>query len=54
MLFMIAKENLSYMFIESEGFKNLLKEIFPKFKIPSRKTIKSRMMEKYEVLFTNL
>ncbi|XP_066590577.1 E3 SUMO-protein ligase ZBED1-like [Prorops nasuta] len=49
-LFMIAKDNLPFKTVEKEGFKLLMKEIIPLFKIPNRQTVTNLMEEKYEVL----
>lgn len=36
--------------MEGAGFKNLLKEIAPLYKVPSRNTIKQRILDKYDIL----
>lgn len=47
---MIAKDNLPLKTVEKEGFKYLMKTTVPLYSLPGRKTITTRMEEKYEYL----
>lgn len=50
LLFMIAKDNLSFHTVEKEGFIAFMKTIAPMYKLPSRKSVTTLMKEKYEAL----
>lgn len=47
---MLCKDNLPFKFVEGEGFKKLMKQIVPLYKIPCSSTIKNKIEEKYDVL----
>lgn len=49
-LFFICKDNRPFRVIEGEGFKRLIHELAPMFKIPSLKYIKHQLEMKYEIL----
>lgn len=50
LLYFICKDNRPFAVIEGEGFKHLMHELAPMFKIPSVKFIKSQLNLKYEAL----
>lgn len=52
-LYMIAKDNLSFNTVEKKGFQYLMKMTVPLYKVPGRKTIITLMEEKYDFL-TNI
>ncbi|XP_066583331.1 E3 SUMO-protein ligase ZBED1-like [Prorops nasuta] len=54
LLFMIAKDNMSFSTVEKEGFTTFVKTIAPLYKIPCRATITRLMEEKYQVLSSNI
>ncbi|XP_023815553.1 zinc finger BED domain-containing protein 4-like [Oryzias latipes] len=45
---MIIKDCQPLSFVENEGFRELLKLILPSYALPSRKTIKDLVSQKYE------
>ncbi|XP_039287793.1 E3 SUMO-protein ligase ZBED1-like [Nilaparvata lugens] len=47
-LFFICKDMRPFQVIEGKGFKRLMKELAPGYKIPSVKYIKKRLAEKFE------
>ncbi|OXU21973.1 hypothetical protein TSAR_011795 [Trichomalopsis sarcophagae] len=49
-LFYIAKNNVPFDVVETEGFKVLMHKAVPLYKVPGRKTITRLTEEKYEVL----
>lgn len=46
----IIMDNRPFLTVEGKGFKQLMKEVCPLYKIPSRETIKTRVDEKYEAM----
>ncbi|XP_017470532.1 PREDICTED: zinc finger BED domain-containing protein 4-like [Rhagoletis zephyria] len=46
----IIMDNKPFSAVEGNGFLQLMKEVVPLYKVPSRKTIKLRVDEKYEAL----
>lgn len=48
-LYFICKDRRPFHIVNGEGFKRLMKEIVPSYKIPSETTLKKRLDEKYEV-----
>lgn len=53
-LYFICKDNRPFAIIEGEGFKRLIHELSPLFKIPSVKYIKQQLELKYEALQGNV
>ncbi|EZA61658.1 Zinc finger BED domain-containing protein, partial [Ooceraea biroi] len=51
-LFFIAKNNLPFDLVESEGFLVLMRKAIPLYKVPSRRTITRLMEERYDGLST--
>ncbi|RLU19267.1 hypothetical protein DMN91_007824, partial [Ooceraea biroi] len=49
-LFMIAKDCMSFQTVDNEGFRNLMKTTVPLYSVPGRKSITKKMEEKYEYL----
>uniref|UniRef100_A0A6P7H793 Zinc finger BED domain-containing protein 1-like isoform X1 n=1 Tax=Diabrotica virgifera virgifera TaxID=50390 RepID=A0A6P7H793_DIAVI len=49
LLYFICKDLRPFHIIEGEGFKNLMKEVAPFYKVPSATFIKKKLAEKYEV-----
>jgi hypothetical protein len=49
---MIAKDNLPLNTTEHEGFRYLMQNLVPLYKIPGRKMITHLMEEKYKLLST--
>lgn len=50
LLYFICKDNRPFAVIEGEGFKHLMHEVTPNFKIPSVKFMKKQLMLKYEAV----
>ena len=48
LLFLICKDMRPFNIVEGEGFKHLMKEVAPSYKIPSASYIKKKLREKYE------
>lgn len=44
----IYKDNVPFSTVEGEGFKNLIKELNPLYKLPTRNTIKNLIDKKYD------
>lgn len=49
LLYFVCKDYRSFAVIEGEGFKRLIKELVPSYKIPSITTLKKTLDKKYEV-----
>lgn len=49
LLYFICKDYRPFAVVEGEGFKRLIKELAPSYKIPSVTTLKNALDEKYEV-----
>lgn len=50
LLYFIAVDNRPFDVVKGQGFKKLLKELAPLYKIPCADTLKARMDEKFEAL----
>lgn len=50
-LYMVESCNLPFQFVESDGFRSLMKVIQPRYVVPFRNTLKKRLLEQYDVLF---
>lgn len=50
LLYFICKDNRPFAVIEGKGFKHLMHEVAPNFKIPSVKFMKKQLMLKYEAV----
>lgn len=44
----IVHDNLPFSVVEGKGFLNILKELAPLYKVPTRNTIKYRIDKKYD------
>lgn len=49
LLYFICKDYRLFAIVEGEGFKRLIKELAPSYKIPSVTTLKNTLDNKYEV-----
>jgi len=45
---MITKDMLPLSFVEGDGFRELMNFVEPEYRVPTRKTIVSRVEQKYE------
>lgn len=52
LLYFICKDNRPFAVTEGEGFKKLMHELAPAFKIPSVKFLKQQLIMKYEAIST--
>lgn len=49
-VYFICKDNQPFSVVEDIGFKKLMKEVAPLYKVPTRNTIKARILQKYDVV----
>lgn len=46
----VCPDNKSFLIVEGEGFKYMVRQMVPLYKIPTRNTIKMLIDKKYEVV----
>lgn len=52
-VYFVCKDNMPFSTVEGEGFRKLINEIAPLYKIPARNTIKNYIDKKYDALATS-
>ncbi|KAL4122187.1 hypothetical protein QTP88_014561 [Uroleucon formosanum] len=52
-VYFICKDNQPFSVVEDIGFKKLMKEVAPLYKVPTRNTIKARILQRYDVVSSN-